>query len=199
MEALHDSHRIQAVSAHVHLLQRRDGDPMRVRIEPRPGAHAEAAVTVDEQQHHGASVQARVMSGPKGSATDAGYDAPSGMHSRNRPILENMEIKNISAASPFDPTRYVAEEFLEGHQSNVRIIKLSPGTVLPPHKHGESDLMLYVVEGVATLQAVTGAIPFSAGDLAFIAHDEELRVWNDGDSNVTLLAFLTPKFPPRAS
>lgn len=106
-------------------------------------------------------------------------------------------IKNISQASEFDPQKYVAEEFLEGSQSNVRIIKLAPGTALPPHKHGESDLMLYVAQGKARLETVDGEIDFHTGDLAYISHDEELRVANHGDIGVVLLAFLTPKFPPR--
>ncbi len=108
-----------------------------------------------------------------------------------------MEIKNIAVSSPFDPEKYVAEEFLEGTHSNVRIIKLAPGTVLPPHKHGESDLMLYVAGGTAALETANGEVAFAHGDLAFIACDEELRVSNKGAENVTLLAFLTPQFPPR--
>ena len=108
-----------------------------------------------------------------------------------------MEIRNIATASPFDSEKYVADEFLEGTKSNVRIIKLAPGTVLPPHKHGTSDLMLYVAAGTAALETESGVIDFKSGDLAFIACDEELRVSNQASEGVILLAFLTPQFPPR--
>lgn len=110
-----------------------------------------------------------------------------------------MEFKQLSQASAYNPQKYVAEEFLEGAQSNVRIIKLAPGTVLPPHKHGTSDLMLYAVEGNATLDTDDGDVAFDAGTMVFIASHEELRVSNQGSENVTLLAFLTPMFPPRNS
>lgn len=108
-----------------------------------------------------------------------------------------MQIKNLNQASDFNPEKYVAEEFLEGEQSNVRIIKLAPGTSLPPHKHGESDLMLFVAEGTATLETTDGDRAFAKGNLAFVPSTEELRVSNQGREGVVLLAFLTPKFPPR--
>src|SRR5438874_2571543 len=41
----------------------------------------------------------------------------------------------------------LARPLLEGAQSNVRIIRLAVGQALPPHRHGESDLILYAVEG----------------------------------------------------
>lgn len=109
-----------------------------------------------------------------------------------------MKITRISDASGFDPEKYVAEELIEGSQSNVRIIRLAPGIALPPHKHGTSDLMLYVVEGQATLETSSGDTAFVAGDIAYISHEEELRVSNHGDVGVTLLAFLSPPFPPRS-
>lgn len=109
-----------------------------------------------------------------------------------------MDIKNISSASPFDSSKYVAEEFLEGNQSNVRIIRLAQGTVLPPHRHGDSDLMLFVQSGAPTLEIESGPKVLQTGDLVFIASHEELRISNDNVEGVTLLAFLTPKFPPRS-
>lgn len=109
-----------------------------------------------------------------------------------------MEIKNISQASDFDSSKYVAEEFLEGTQSNVRIIKLAQGTVLPPHRHGTSDLMLFVQSGTPLLQTEAGPRILQTGDLVFIASEEELRISNEAAEGVTLLAFLTPKFPPRS-
>lgn len=109
-----------------------------------------------------------------------------------------MKFKHISQASGFNPATYVAEEFLEGSQSNVRIIRLAPGIALPPHKHGESDLMLFAVEGAGLLETPEGLRELSQGEMVYIAHDEELRVSNKGTVGLTLLAFLTPKFPPRS-
>lgn len=108
-----------------------------------------------------------------------------------------MKIKNLSEASAFNAEKHVAEEFLEGNQSNVRIIKLAPGTTLPPHRHGDSDLMLFVYQGSATVDTDAGQVVITEGDLVFISHEEELRVSNQATTGVILLAFLTPKFPPR--
>lgn len=78
----------------------------------------------------------------------------------------------------------------------MRVIRLSPGQALPPHTHGESDLMLFVAEGVAVLDTDQRSVPFPQGALAYYHGDEELRVRNDGSEGLTLLAFLAPPFPP---
>ena len=84
-----------------------------------------------------------------------------------------------------------------GYDSD-RLIRLSPGQTLPPHRHGESDLMLFVVEGAGVLHTDEGPVAFGAGSLAFYRCDEELRVSNEAEAGLTLLAFLAPPFPPRS-
>jgi quercetin dioxygenase-like cupin family protein len=90
--------------------------------------------------------------------------------------------------------KFLARPLLEGDQCNVRIIRLAVGQALPPHRHGSSDLMLYVADGVGELDTPAGAVPFERGALAFYRGDEELRVRNSGNAELTLLAFLAPKF-----
>ncbi|SRR5581483_2221768 len=108
-----------------------------------------------------------------------------------------MRVVRIQEDAGYDPARFVARPLIEGDQSNVRIIRLSPGQALPPHKHGQSDLMLFVVEGGGELETPEGVEPFGAGSLAFYRGDEELRVRNAGGEGMTLLAFLSPKFATR--
>jgi quercetin dioxygenase-like cupin family protein len=108
-----------------------------------------------------------------------------------------MEMVRLSEAPAPDPDRFVAVPFLDGHGCNVRVIRLAPGQALPPHKHEPSELMLFVVEGDAVLDTDDGPLPFAAGALAHFVGAEELRVANQGDTPVTLLAFLVPPFPPR--
>ncbi len=111
-------------------------------------------------------------------------------------MLRSMKIVSLAGAPGHDPERFVAVPFLEGAHCNVRVIRLGPGQVLPAHKHEPSELMLFVVEGDATLDTADGPIAFSAGSLANYSGAEELRVANRSASPVTLLAFLTPPFPP---
>jgi mannose-6-phosphate isomerase-like protein (cupin superfamily) len=88
-----------------------------------------------------------------------------------------------------------AKTLLEGDQSNVRVIRLGPNEALPPHRHGTSDLMLLAVAGDGQLDTSEGAVQFCSGALAFYRGSEELRVRNTGGEDLTLLAFLAPKFP----
>ncbi len=108
-----------------------------------------------------------------------------------------MELVNLAEAPAHDPETFVAVPFLDGEQCNARVIRLSAGQALPPHKHDPSELMLLVVEGEAVLDTDDGQVAFPAGSLARYVGTEELRVSNPGDAPVTLLAFLTPPFPPR--
>lgn len=95
-----------------------------------------------------------------------------------------------------DPNSFVARPLLDAEQSNVRIIRLAPGQALPHHTHASSDLMLYVVEGAGRIEGPDGPTEFAAGTLAHLRGDEELRVDNPGDTELILLAFLAPPFPP---
>jgi mannose-6-phosphate isomerase-like protein (cupin superfamily) len=105
-----------------------------------------------------------------------------------------MKITRIPEAQGANPDGILARPLLEGSQSNVRIIRLAPGRALPPHRHGVSDLMLLVVAGNGELEQPAGSVPFATGALAYYTGDEELRVRNIGTVELTMLAFLAPKF-----
>lgn len=59
--------------------------------------------------------------------------------------------------------------------------------------------MIYAVEGEGVLESDGSSVAFAAGTLAFYRGDEELRVANEGGTGLTLLAFLSPPFPPRSA
>jgi quercetin dioxygenase-like cupin family protein len=109
-----------------------------------------------------------------------------------------MKSTHIQTAERPGDRNVFATLLLEGDQSNVRIIRLAAGQALPPHRHGASDLMLYAIAGDGVLETTDGGAPFSAGALAFYRGDEELKIQNTGSNDMTLLAFLAPKFPPTA-
>lgn len=112
-----------------------------------------------------------------------------------RPLLV-MKVVRIEDAERPEEQGVFARVLLEGDQSNVRIIRLGVGQALPPHTHGASDLMLYAASGDGALVLPDGELPFGAGALAFFRGNEELRVRNSGATELTMLAFLAPKFPP---
>lgn len=53
-----------------------------------------------------------------------------------------MNMVSIADAPSYDEERFVAAALLDGTQSNVRLIRLSPGQTLPPHPRsvGSDDL-----------------------------------------------------------
>ena len=106
-----------------------------------------------------------------------------------------MKTVHIDSAMRPEGMDIFATRLLDGEQSNVRIIRLAPGQTLPPHRHGSSDLMLFAAAGDGVLDTTEDAVAFGSGSLAFFRGDEELRVRNSGANELTLLAFLAPKFP----
>lgn len=111
-----------------------------------------------------------------------------------------MEFRSLAEDAPeFDPNGVVAEPFLDGSKCNVRVILISPGQTLVPHRHGSSDLMLFAVDGDGTIDTDGAKVALPAGSLVYVRSDEELRIANEGSAGLTLLAFLAPPFPPRPS
>ena len=106
-----------------------------------------------------------------------------------------MKLFDLSDAPAFNSEKFVAENYAVGTNSNVRIIRLSSGQALPTHTHGESDLMLLIVEGNGVLTTDEGDIAFLTGSLAQFSGTETLNVRNDEAAGLTLFAFLAPIFP----
>lgn len=106
---------------------------------------------------------------------------------------------HLRAAEPYDADNAISEELARVPQCSVRMIRLMSGQSLPPHRHGESHLTLFVVEGEATIAGEDGEVRLPAGALVSMEGDEELRVSNHGFAGVTMLAFFAPPFPPFAS
>lgn len=111
-----------------------------------------------------------------------------------------MEITNIDDAPAHSADRFVAVPVVEGEKCSVRVIRLSPGQSLPEHGHGESEVVLLCVDGEAMLTGGDGeVVPLPAGGVARLAGSEMLRAACGGAGPTTLVAFLTPPFPPRGT
>lgn len=108
-----------------------------------------------------------------------------------------MRLAHLSDVPAVTADRFVATSLVETPTSSLRVIRLAPGQALPPHRHGSSDLNLLVVEGVVTLDGTDGPVGVEPGGVAVLTGDEELRASNHGADDVTLVAFLSPPFPPR--
>ncbi len=109
-----------------------------------------------------------------------------------------MDIRRIADAPDY-ADKFVAVSLIETETSSLRVIRLAPGQELPPHRHGVSDLLLLAVEGAATLTTPEGDVALETGAVAVLEGGEELRAANRGDVGLTLLAFLSPPFPPRSA
>lgn len=101
-----------------------------------------------------------------------------------------MDITHLDNAKPFDPEKFAAGPLLKGDRTTAITIRLAPGQEMPGHNHGNAELMLFAVEGTATLDAGDGPVEFPAGSLAHLVGNETLTLTNNGSAGVTLLAIL---------
>jgi len=101
-----------------------------------------------------------------------------------------MDITHLDNAKPFDPEKFAAGPLLKGDRTTAITIRLAPGQEMPGHNHGTGELMLFAVEGIATLDAGDGRVEFPAGSLAHLVGNETLSLTNNGSVGVTLLAIL---------
>lgn len=101
-----------------------------------------------------------------------------------------MNITHLDKAKPFDPGKFAAGPILKGGRTTGVVIRLLPGQQMPGHNHGEGDLMLYAVEGTATLDVGDGAVEFPVGSLAHLSGHETITLSNNAEVGVTLLAIL---------
>jgi quercetin dioxygenase-like cupin family protein len=101
-----------------------------------------------------------------------------------------MKLARLDDAHHATPDQYVALPLIQGAQSSLRLIRLAAGQALPPHRHGSSDLILYVVKGLGELGPPDESVTCERGTVAYLRGDEELQVRNTGLSEMTLLAFL---------
>ena len=186
-------HRQQPASSHVTLriLYRSSSQPV-FCDRSEPGRHGPESTRIAISTPTTATSTVPTASRPRHQG-NAGPAVPPQLAACDAAV---MDIISLSDAPAYDSNRVVAS-VLEGSQTNVRLIRLSPGQALPPHTHGPSDLV-FAVEGEGTLDTDDGAVPFGAGSPAFYRGNEELRVANKGQTGLTLLAFLSPPFPPRS-
>ncbi|HRN29443.1 MAG TPA: cupin domain-containing protein [Terrimesophilobacter sp.] len=101
-----------------------------------------------------------------------------------------MDTTHLDHAKPYDPENFAAGPILKGGRTTGVVIRLLPGQQMPGHNHGEGDLMLYAVEGTATLDVGAGPVDFPTGSLAHLDGHETISLSNNGETGVTLLAVL---------
>lgn len=101
-----------------------------------------------------------------------------------------MEITHLDHAKPFSEEKFAAGPILKGGRTTAVTIRLGPGQEMPGHTHGNAELMLFAVEGTATLDAGEGPVEFPAGSVAHLPGGETLTLTNQGTVGVTLLAIL---------
>ena len=106
-----------------------------------------------------------------------------------------MKMTRIPEAEGANPDGILAMTVARGHPIERADYPSRTWSGAPAYRHGVSDLMLFVVAGaMASSSNLKVAYHSRPGHLRCYIGDEELRVRNIGTVDLTMLAFLAPKF-----
>jgi quercetin dioxygenase-like cupin family protein len=72
------------------------------------------------------------------------------------------------------------------------ILNIAKGESLPEHKHGETVLLLQVLEGQAVVVADGNETPLRPGELIKLEGSESMQVHNTGEETLRLFVTIAP-------
>ncbi len=77
------------------------------------------------------------------------------------------------------------------------VLNLKAGQEIPPHKHEDSDLILYVIKGGAKLTVDNKSYDIKDGDVIHCKGEEEFYLQNNKGDDFSALVALGPRPEPK--
>jgi quercetin dioxygenase-like cupin family protein len=97
----------------------------------------------------------------------------------------------MNTAHLHDPDASPLERVFEGAEPRTNLLRLDAGERVPPHRHPDRTILLYVIEGEVTLRVGEETASLRAGDLARFDGDREVSPAAEADSRA--LVVLVPR------
>jgi quercetin dioxygenase-like cupin family protein len=108
-----------------------------------------------------------------------------------------MKIEKISERMVYTEKTFTKRLLFSEEKVLNFVLNLMPGQELPPHKHEESDLILYVVAGGGELTVDGKVQNITTGDVIHTAGQEEFSLKNNTKDNLSCFVVLAPRPEPK--
>ncbi|GLC30114.1 cupin domain-containing protein [Clostridium omnivorum] len=102
-----------------------------------------------------------------------------------------MQLVKISDHQIYSDDRFVKKDMINEEKALLFTLNLKPGQEVPPHTHGESGLIIYVISGNGLLNVNNKTEKIAAGDAIYCSGNELFSMKNTSDENLSCFASLT--------
>lgn len=102
-----------------------------------------------------------------------------------------MRVENIEAYKIYSEANFTKKDILNENKALAFTLNLKPGQKVPPHKHGESGLIIHVITGAGVLTADDKSKDVKAGDVIYCAGQELFSLENLSKEDMSCFAVLT--------
>ena len=102
-----------------------------------------------------------------------------------------MKLEQIENYFVFSEEKFTKKDMLNEEKALVFTLNLLPGQEIPPHRHGESGLIIHVLNGTGELIINNEITSISAGTVIYCSGDELFAMKNTSSENLNCFAILT--------
>lgn len=102
-----------------------------------------------------------------------------------------MKVENIEDYKIYSEAKFTKNDILNENKALAFTLNLKPGQEVPPHKHGESGLIIHILTGTGLLTADDKSKEVKVGDVIYCAGQELFSLKNISEENMCCFAVLT--------
>lgn len=106
-----------------------------------------------------------------------------------------MQLFRLSDYHTTSPEGFTKRVFQQSPRGLAFTLNFEPGQTLPAHTHGESELLLTVLEGTGEATVDAKKVPLAAGTVLHCDGPETLSMENTGAAILSVLVLLYPGEP----
>ena len=106
-----------------------------------------------------------------------------------------MHVFDLAEYRATSPDGFTKRVFQQSPRGLVFTLTFTPGQALPPHAHGESELLVTALQGTGDATVDGRKVPIAAGTLLHCEGRETFSLQNSGDGPLSVLVVLYPGEP----
>lgn len=101
-------------------------------------------------------------------------------------------VHHIKDYQVFDDNRFTKKDIETTGKIKRFVLNFKKGQVLPPHKHPNTDVFLYIVEGKGTCLFDDEKVDVSENDTLHVNGNQMISIENNDDAPLSVFVILTP-------
>lgn len=100
-------------------------------------------------------------------------------------------VQNVKDYQVFDDNRFTKKDIETSSNVKRFVLNFKKGQALPPHKHPNNDVFLYIIEGKGTCVIDDEKVDVSEYDTLHVSGDKMISIENNDDEPLSVFVILT--------